>query len=101
MIDWTITFHDAVCDHEIEELADHATFHGIDDFTVTESRRIIKAETVRDDDAINWIASWLGAVDLCGRNHRTDQRRKGILAGIRRRRRAKIYRTTGKRRLTF
>ena len=60
MIDWTITFHDAVCDHEIEELADHATFHGIDDFTVTESRRIIKAETVRDDDAINWIASWLG-----------------------------------------
>ena len=60
MIDWTITFHDAVCDHEIEELADNATFHGIDDFTVTESRRIIKAETVRDDDAINWIASWLG-----------------------------------------
>ena len=60
MIDWTITFHEAVCDHEIEELADHATFHGIDDFTVTESRRIIKAETVRDDDAINWIASWLG-----------------------------------------
>ena len=60
MIDWTITFHDAVCDHEIEELADHATFHGIDDFTVTESRRIVKAETVRDDDAINWIASWLG-----------------------------------------
>lgn len=60
MIDWTITFHDAVCDHEIEELADHATFHGINDFTVTESRRIIKAETVRDDDAINWIASWLG-----------------------------------------
>ena len=60
MIDWTVIFHSAVHDHELEELADNASHHGIIDFTVTESRRILRAETERDDDAINWIAAWLG-----------------------------------------
>lgn len=59
MIDWTITLHSSLADAEVEELAVTASEHGIEDWTITESGRIIKAETPREDDSINWIAEWL------------------------------------------
>lgn len=59
MVDWTITLHAALCDSEVAELGATASDHGISDFAVTKNRRIISAETERDDDSLLWITQWV------------------------------------------
>ena len=58
MIDWTITLHDPLSDQEITELGATASEHGISDFAVNASRRIIRAETEREDEAVLWVTQW-------------------------------------------
>lgn len=59
MVDFQIILHNSISDEEVVELSNSASEHGINDFTVTPSRRIITAETEREDAALTWVVGWL------------------------------------------
>lgn len=59
IIDWTVTFYSGLADAEVEELAVSASEYGVEDFAFTTNKRVLRAETAREDEAIYWIVEWL------------------------------------------